>query len=243
MSADDKLAKLHAFYNFPFLKNESFKSFLKELNHKVPATLVNLKSFILKAQIAFYISFVDSDFDSSILRTLTKAKESKCPFAAIFAQNSEVPIACMNIFDRDEGTEILVIGSVEFILTSKTENVVFNNITGVMYVIPSDSTFTGSNFNSESYGNILQELLKTKQVFTASDLLFLFPNSVFVIERSEIDLFLNLMSIFDILNIDKSLENFRSTGITAKNLPPSPLEPYADLLSVEYIRANPDFFK
>lgn len=241
-SADNELVKLHEFYHYPFLKNESFKLFLKQLNLKASITPDKLKSFILKAQVAFYISFVDSQFEATSLRAPNKAKISKCPFAPKINEKRDVPFACLNILN-EISADILTIDSFKVILTETVNTQVFNNENGLCYVIPSNFKFIASNFTTNSFGETFQELFKTKQTFYASDLLFLMPNSVFVIDPLVIEIFLNFISYFDILNLEKSFENLKAVGLASKNLSPSQLEPYADVLSVDYIQSNSDFFK
>lgn len=94
-------------------------------------------------------------------------------------------------------------------------------------------------FSSE----ILAELCKVRKTLTASDLLFLFPSKVLVINPIELDRFINLAVYMNIFGVPFKLQEIkRFPAYCSKNLEPSFIEPYSDVLSVDFIKENSDLF-
>lgn len=250
------------FYNYPFLRDQLFLSFIKTLK---PDYLDNFENFILKTQSEYFKKFINPEFNEQVLSNPSKI--SKCPFA---------PKAC-NAFIRPFAFEPISRIRYSFIENTHISDMKIDNLT-VNIVKPEserakDAKFNvllsgihlNLDFNNESLYimmsdtrishivplttdhrlayDAINEILKFKTVLTAADALFLFPENVLVINSVDLDRLLNIIIYLNIFKLPLNLKSLKSIGLTSKSLTPSFLEPYADILTTEYIKNNFDLFQ
>ena len=252
------------FYNFPFLRDQLFLSFIKTLE---PNNSKNLENFILNIQEEYFKKFINPEFNQQIL-TKSSVKVSKCPFAPIpssspikpfsYEQISKVRYSLIeNIHISDMKIDNLTVNIVKpdnerthdarftILLTGIHHNLDFNN-SNVQYIMMTDTKLSNTipllDEGLTSY-RIINEILKIKPLLTASEALFLVPKNVLVINSFDLDRVLNLIIYLNILKLPLNLEVLKSIGLTSKNLNPSFLEPYADVLTPEYVQNNAKLFQ
>ena len=250
------------FYNYPFLRDQLFLSFFKTLAYE---TAADFEIFILMAQIDYYNKFINSEFDHKILTKSTE-KVSKCPFAprikTVTPFNYE-PISKIkyslieNTHISDMNVDNLTVQLVKpgcersfdakfHVLLSGTHQELNFNDPEFNYIMLSDTKLTEIvplNKDQALSSCIINEIFKVKQVITASDALFLFPSNVLVINTSDLDRLLNFIIYLNILKYPLNFNTLKKSGIASKTLEPSQLEPYADILTPEYIQNNSDLFQ
>lgn len=252
------------FYKYPFLRDQLFLSFFRNLK---PGILSEFQSFTLKAQAEYFKRFINPEFN---LQTLLKPSEnvSKCPFAPKSTSTTTTPQLCCESLSKvrysmienthisDMNFDNLTVNIVKpgsemssnakfHVLHSGTHNYLDLNNPDAQIIMLSDAKLTDMKFMKSDHqeSQTINELFKVKKVFTASDALFLFPAKIMVISPENLNILLNIIVYLNILKIPLSLNVLKSMGLSAKQLAPSSLEPYADLLSPLYIQNNPDLFQ
>lgn len=254
------------FYNYPFLRDQLFLSFIKTL--VPPNHLEDLQNFILNSQAEYFKKFINPKFHQQILKK-SPVKVSKCPFAPNPAVSAPIkpfsyePISKVRYF-LIENTHIsdmkinnLTVNIVKpdsertrdswftILLTGIHCNLDFND-PNVKYIMMTDTKLSNiTPFLDERLPlpNTINEIFKIKPLLTASDAHFLFPNNVLIINPSDLDLVLNLIIYLNIFKLPLSLDVLKSIGLSAKNSNPSSLEPYADILTPEFIQNNLELFQ
>jgi len=253
------------FYNFPFLRDQLFLSFIKTLE---PNNLENFEGFILNSQTEYFKKFIKPEFNQQILKK-SSVKVSKCPFAPIpsssspikpfsYEQISTVRYSLIeDIHISDMKIDNLTVNIVKpdnerahdamftILLTGIHHNLDFNN-SNVQYIMMTDTKLLNTiPLLDERLPScrIINEILKIKPLLTSSDALFLVPKNVLVINSFDIDRLLNLIIYLNILKLPLNLEVLKSIGLTSKNINPSFLEPYADVLTPEYVQNNAKLFQ
>ena len=256
------------FYSFPFLRDQLFLSFFRALKFDAQCSL---ESFILNSQITYFTKFINSQFDPKIIPLSSSSavplkKVSKCPFASKSSGSTPSPsqpfvveslsrvrysvIENIHISDMDvSGLTVNIVrpdssdsycSDADFnVFTSGTHfQVDFDFNSRRHFILFSDSKFINPKLISHP---IINEIFKTKPVLSSSDLFFLFPENVHIINPSDLDRLLNIIIYLNILKLNYTLETIKRLLFCW--VEPSSIEPYNDLLSVEYIQSNPDLFK
>lgn len=261
--------KTSEFYNYPFLRDQLFISFFKTLKIE---NISSFESSILSAQIEFFKKFVNPQFNPQMLTTSSTAKVSKCPFAPKTSNTPIKPFSFeplskvrYSIIENTHISDMNIDNLTVNIVKLETErspkakfhvfssgihhNVDFNN-SNDQFILLHDSKFEKTtpvnfDFDHQFSHDTTNEIIKVKQSLTAADILFLFPEKVLVINSIDQDRFLNLIVYLNILGLPLTLQTVKSIGLNSKRLalPPSFLEPYADILNPEYIHSNIDLFQ
>lgn len=251
------------FYNYPFLRDQLFLSFIKTLKLE---DLADFENFILKSQAEYFKKFINPDFDQQILANPSKV--SKCPFApkvinSLIKPFSYEPISKVrysfieNTHISDMKIDNLTVNIVKseneradnakftVLLSGVHYNLDFNNPES-LYIMMVDTRISNviPVINDHQLPcHIINEIFKVKTLLTAADVLFLFPENVLVINSVDLDRVLNIIIYLNIFKLPLTLSSLKSIGLTSKSLTPSFLEPYADILTPEYIQNNMDFFQ
>lgn len=251
------------FYNYPFLRDQLFLSFIKTLK---PEDLADFENFILKAQAEYFKKFINPDFDQQVLSKPSKI--SKCPFAPKASTSyirpfSYEPISKIrysfieNTHISDMKIDNLTVNIVKpeserakdakfnVLLSGVHLNLDFNQHES-LYIIMTETRISNIipvTIDHRLPCDTINKILKVKTLLTAADALFLFPENVLVINSVDLDRLLNIIIYLNIFKLPLNLKSLKSIGLTSKSLTPSFLEPYADILTPEYIQNNFDLFQ
>jgi hypothetical protein len=258
---------IEEFHNYPFLRDQLFLSFIKS-SFKLDS-LTNLEKFILKTQAEYFKKFLNPEFDQKILENSSKV--SNCPFAPKTTSSPIKSFSYESIsrirYSLIENTHIsdmnfnnltvnIVKPDCERSIDSKFtvlvsgihHNLDFNN-PKVQYILMTDTKISNSSTipvigDHRLPCNIINEIIRVKPYLTGADALFLFPENVLLINPCDIDRVLNIIVYLNILNLPFDFNFLKSVGLTSKTGgSPSSLEPYADILTLEYIQNNVQLFQ
>ena len=248
------------FGNFPFLRDQLFVSFFKSQSLQIKDHFHNFDEFVFKSQLEYYRKFINPNFEPSSL--VPPSGAPKCPYASQWNRNSSASFAVeqlsilrycfiesVHISDMNlpgltvnivkPGTGSSLSCPIAIFTSGRHSSVDFT--TGSINIIVSDASF--SSLPEIPSLPIYTELSKTNTVLSPSDVLFFFPASTLIINPMDVDKFLNIFVYLNLAGLtDISLNTLKAVGIGGKALNPSRFQAYSDILTVEYIRTNPELF-
>ena len=260
------------FYNFPFLRDQFFISYFQRLQARAqtqaPSTNdLNHKKFeslILKSQIEYYKHFINPNFDPQLLPTSVPTTTSKCPFAHKFVKSSIPPFAISKIsnihYTQIQNVHIsdmnlpnltvnLVDAEIKIFLGGKHDNITFGTQNQSIFLISDAASFANSEFKFISPSasttkfppELVQSILNAKPILTPSDVFYLISpvssSKIVIINQEDIDKILNI-----IIYLKLSASPVDVEILKAPNIQPSSIEPYEDVLTLEYLKEIPNIF-
>lgn len=251
------------FYSFPFLRDFLFISYFRSLK---PQTVNEFESFIFKAQLDYYLQFIDKSYNHSQYISSLLNSASRCPFASKqstlakslsfviepiskvrYTLLQDVHISDMNLSGLTvnlihAGSEIAQDAQFKMFLNGTHDSLKHLNES----ILCNNAQF--SNIKLESFPqarftpDLTAAIIKAKSnSLSASDVHYLFPSNTMIINQDSIDKILNILVYLNIAGIPLTLETLKMTGIGGTGQPSS-IEPYEDVLSIEYLQNNPNIF-
>lgn len=255
-------ADIASFKSFPFLRDEFF---LKLLAGMDVVDGMDFKEFLFNAQCTYYKCYIDGNFDVNVFLSAQSAAPIQCPFSRAKGSKNVRFIADESPLKAKLSFYFGGLVSVSSIGHFKQPNIQIVNESNLIVTARDVAVYTGQEYSidlnglsdellmvcSESAvfkimnpkGSMLAELCKVQQVFSASDLIFLLgrnkTRNIYCFAPDRLKEAVNLLVYAKIigLSLSHALETLQKSTV------PSRLEPYAEILSAEYIRENPDLFK
>ncbi len=245
-----------SFHHFPFLRDHLFVSFFK----KSSPNLIDFDSFILTSQLDYYLKFINNNYSP----TMDSKSISKCPFASKTTTNpcsfvvetlsslrytllQDVHISDMNLSGLTvqlirPGSEMALDAEIKLFLSGQHTKIANISVlcSDTRYCFDYESSFDNGRFSP----GLTKAIITAKSnALTASDVNYLFPSAILIIKPDHIDRFLNLVVYLKISGIPLTLDNLRMAMNGIISSEPSSIEPYEDVLSIEYLQNNPNIFK
>ena len=256
--------KRHAssFHAFPFLRDDAFLHYARTLQSSIPhpSSILELESFLLHCQLKYHQECICPQSD--VRPASSPAIPASCPFA----QNRSTGRFILTDIGAVQSTTFNS-GSIKCARTATSapsiliappglftapppacKAIVFDGKMQVTLPLPSTVLLFGTpnacfDLSSAKSGNSVIDALSRLRDFTTADMKFLFPASNISCTEST-DRIINILIFSLALDNEHLLQAMGTRPFwTGCSQQPSILEPYADVLTAEFVHENTDLFR